>query len=97
MSRLSEAKSYIANCLERMESQPEPEGQKFPRGTRVRIADDLGETMSHFPSGLNATVKYTSAHAFGSKHIDSYCLDIDDYGEVSWYYEHQLTEITDGE
>jgi hypothetical protein len=25
----------------------------------------------------------------------TYCLDIDDYGEVSWYKEHQLTEITD--
>ncbi len=95
MSRLAEAQSYHAACMKRMESRPEPEGQKFPRGTRVRIADDLGKSMDHFLSGRNATVKYTYAHAFGGDHVKTYCLDIDDYGEVSWYNEDQLTEITD--
>jgi hypothetical protein len=98
MSRQDEAKSYVAGCLERMKTKPEPEGQKFPIGTRVRIADDLGKSMDHFPGkGCLATVKHTYAHAFGGGDDDAkeYCLDIDDHGEVSWYEEHQLTEITD--
>jgi len=97
MSRLAEAKAYTAACMERMKSRPEPKGQKFPAGTRVRIADDLGSAMDHFPSGRNATVKYTYAHAYGpcERGVKSYCLDIDGRGQVSWYYEHQLTEITD--
>lgn len=94
MSRFAEAQSYTASCMERMKSRPEPVGQKFPVGTRVKIADDLGKSMGHFPSG-DATVKYTFAHAFGGNDVTSYCLDIDGIGEVSWYYEHQLTEIMD--
>jgi hypothetical protein len=50
--------------------------------------------MAHFQSGVNATVKNTYAHAYGGDDVKSYCLDIDDYGEVSWYEEHQLTAIT---
>ena len=100
MSRLAEAQAYHAACMKRMESLPEPEGQKFPRGTRVRIANDLGSMMDHFPGkGCNATVMYTHTHAFNARNypagVKSYCLDIDDYGEVSWYEEHQLTEIQD--
>ena len=49
--------------------------------------------MSHFRSGVLATVKYTYAHAYGGDDVTSYCLDIDDYGKVSWYEEHQLTKI----
>ena len=95
MNRLAEANSYVAACLKRMESKPEPEGQKFPIGTRVRIADDLGPTMSHFPSGVNATVQYVYAHAYGGSDVRSYCLNIDGRGSSAWYYERQLTEITE--
>jgi hypothetical protein len=49
--------------------------------------------MSHFQGGVNATVKYTYAHAYGGDDVKSYCLDIDNHGEVSWYEEHQLTAI----
>ena len=95
MSRLAEAQSYHALCMERMKSKPEPEGQKFPVGTRVRIADDLGKSMAHFPSGMNATVEYTYAHAYGGDDVKSYSLIIDGRGSSAWYCEHQLTEITD--
>jgi len=95
-SRIDEAKSYTANCLARMGNKPEPEGQKFPIGTRVRIADDLGKSMSHFRgAGRNATVEHTYAHAFGGDDVKSYFLDVDDVGSNGWYHEHQLTEITD--
>jgi len=83
-----------AQAMSDIATKPEPKGQKFPIGTRIRIADDLGTPMSHFPKELDATVKYTYAHAFGGKDVKSYCLDIDGYGQVAWYFEHQLTEIT---
>ena len=79
--------------LDRVETTPTPKGQKFPCGSRVRIADDLGPYMHHFESGCNAAVKYTYAHAYGGDNCHSYCLDIDGVGEVSWYEEHQLTAI----
>lgn len=94
MSRLTEAQFYPA-CMERLESQPEPEGQKFPVGTHVRITDDLGRGMKHFPSGCNATVEYTYAHAFDGDNVNAYSLNVDNYGSLAWYFESQLTEITD--
>ena len=92
-TRLEQAKSIHAAGMGRVANEPEPDGQLFPCGSRVRIADDLGEFMSHFESGKNATVKYTYAHAFGGGNVKSYCLDIDGVGQVSWYYEYQLTAI----
>ena len=72
-------------------TSPAPAGQKFPIGSRVHIAEDLGSSMSHFQSGKDATVRYTYAHAYGGGNIKDYCLDIDGYGEVSWYQESQLS------
>tara|TARA_Y100000310_G_scaffold214597_1_gene215488 strand:+ start:154 stop:447 length:294 start_codon:yes stop_codon:yes gene_type:complete len=91
--RHAEAKSVYEAGMQRVRDTPEPEGQKFPCGSRVRIADDLGQSMSHFVSGVDATVVHTYAHAFGGKDVKSYCLDVDGYGETAWYYEHQLTAI----
>lgn len=87
------AKSIYNQGLKNVKEKPIPKGQKFPPGTRVRICDDLGPCMSHFESGVNATVKYTYAHAYGGGDVKSYCLDIDNYGETSWYNEWQLTEL----
>jgi hypothetical protein len=67
--------------------------QKFAIGSRVRIIKNLGPSMPHFPSGKNATVKYTYAYVYGGNDYKSYCLDVDDIGEVSWYYEQQLKSI----
>ncbi len=79
--------------LKQVRDTPEPKGQKFPAGARVKIADDLGETMVGFVSGKMATVEYTYAHAFGGDDVKSYSLNIDGVGSSAWYYEHQLTLI----
>jgi hypothetical protein len=90
-ARLIAAMGIYAAGLARVASSSEPKGQKFPNGSRVRIADDLGSSMRHFTSGVGATVCYTYAHAYGGRDVKSYCLDVDGRGRVSWYYEHQLT------
>jgi len=85
---------------------PVPKGQKFKPNTLVFIAKKLGASkrhfnMDHFEKGVPALVRYTYAHAY--PHIDkdnvkSYCLLVrvakNNWYEISWYYEHQLTEIT---
>lgn len=93
MNRL-EAAEHHAQAMERVRSAPVPDNQKFAPGDRVRIVDDLGPAMTHFKSGVNATVEYTYAHAYGGDNVDSYSLIIDDYGSVAWYHECQLSLIT---
>lgn len=82
---------FYQESMERVRSTPEPEGQKFPVGSRVMISADLGPYMSHFPSGKSATVAHTYAHAYGGTNVKSYSLDVDGYGNCSWFYEEQLT------
>lgn len=91
--RHAQARAVYERGLARVQNQPMPDGQAFPVGARVRIADDLGSAMRHFPSGRFATVVHTYAHAFGGDDVKSYCLDIDDIGQHSWYDEHQLTLV----
>jgi len=93
MSRLTDATGMYQMGLARVKNDPIPKGQKFPPGTRVHIAEDLGPWMSHFESGVDATVEYTYAHAYGGDNINSYSLDVDGHGSIAWYYENQLTEI----
>jgi hypothetical protein len=88
--RHRQAQKFFEAGQQRIKTSPVPKGQKYAPGTRVRIVDDLGPGMSHFPSAKDATVKYTYAHAYGGDDVKSYCIDIDGMGEVSWYYEHQL-------
>ena len=91
MTKDERAKYVYQNGLSRVRNTSQPKGQKFSIGDRVFIAKDLGKYMSHFPSGEWATVMYTYAHAYGGNNIKSYCLNIDNHGKVSWYYEHQLS------
>jgi hypothetical protein len=79
----------LANVCER----PEPTGQKFSVGSRVKIADDLGESMRHFPAGKLATVEFTYAHAYGGGDNKSYSLNVDGIGSIAWYHEEQLSGI----
>jgi len=68
--------------------------QKFPTGTRVRIANELPIYMRHFDGkGELATVIYTYAQAYGGYDYKSYCLDIDGLGITSWYEENLLTKV----
>jgi hypothetical protein len=92
--REAEAQAYFEQALQRVANTPEPEGQKFPNGSRVLIANDLGETMAHFGGkGKKATVQFVYAHAFGGDNVKSYSLNVDGLGSCAWYYEHQLTAI----
>jgi hypothetical protein len=90
---LAEAQAYHAQAMKRVQNTSEPKGQKFPCGSRVRIADDLGPYMKHFPKGRQATVVHTYAHAYGGNDVKQYQLDVDGCGEVAWYNEHQLIVV----
>ena len=90
-TREQAAMSYYDQGMRRVKETRPPAGQKFMPGTRVRIAHDLGRSMGHFPSGKTGTVNYTYAHAYGGTNTLSYSIDVDGVGDVSWYYEHQLT------
>lgn len=65
---------------------------KFRHGDRVKIADDLGPHMSHFPSGCEATVIHLEWKHYGNKPAD-YGLYIKGHGDAAWYHEQQLTLI----
>lgn len=94
--RAAEANSYVAAAEQWVKDSPPPSGQKFAIGSRVRIADDLGAAMRHFPHGQDATVLYTYAHAFKCddlRSLSQYALDIDGLGFNAWYDEDQLTAI----
>lgn len=90
-----QARAISAAADIRIKTTPPPVAQKYPPGSRVRIADDLGPTMRHFPHGREATVLHTYAHAFGGDDVQSYALDVDGRGFVAWYYERQLTAVAD--
>ena len=67
--------------------------QKFKNGDLIRIAKDLGSSMSHFTSDCDAIVIGSYADKFGGDNTTSYTLHVKGHGEASWYYEHQLTLI----
>lgn len=81
--------------------------QKFKRGSRVRIADEMPPSMRHFHCGVEAIVEYTYGQK--AKHdrryspsgdFESYSLLLFDkeggiFGGVSWYPESTLTLISD--
>ena len=88
-----EAMRYHKASMQRVKDTAPPERQKFKPGARVKIAENLGHHMSHFPSGTEATVHHTYAHAYQRKDersLRQYCLDVDGHGLVSWYNEDQL-------
>ncbi len=71
--------------------------QLFHRGDVVKVADDLGPSMSHFyGAGESAFVIGSYFDQFGGSPDSpngghSYTLMFPTHGEVSWYYESQLT------
>lgn len=96
--RFEEAKAILAAGMARVRNTPEPAGQKFRNGSFVWIAKDLGDSMRHFENDRPARVEHTYAHAFGGQDVESYSLLIRGEAKwysVSWYYESQLTPITD--
>jgi hypothetical protein len=69
-----------------------PKNQKFPNGSRIMIIDKLSYSMSHFPSGVLATVESACDTGQGIK----YSLNVDGYGSNSWYHEDQIKTAPDG-
>lgn len=67
--------------------------QKFHKGDWVRVAKDLGPSMSHFTSDCEAIVIGSYADQYGGEDTNSYTLHIEGRGQVSWYYEKQLELI----
>ena len=92
-SRFSDAQKLYAAGLKRVAEGGLPLGQKYPPGGRVRIVDNLGPSMSHFPAGRLATVQYTYAQAYGGDDVDSYSLNIDGLGTHAWYRESHLLPV----
>lgn len=104
-NRYEEAQGYYATGLHRVKTTKAPSGQKFPVGSFVKIAKDLGPNMSHFTSDKFAQVEYTYSHAFppedgyGGKDIKNYSLLIryspSKWSSSAWYMENQLTLVED--
>ena len=88
-NRLAQAKEYHAQGLNRVATTPAPSNQKYPIGTRVRI----NRKARHFFNNKKASILYTYAHAYGGNDTKNYCIDIDGFGQVSWYGEDELTPI----
>lgn len=51
LQRFAEATVHHQAALQTVANTPPPIGQKFEPGARVKIADDLGFGMDHFPAG----------------------------------------------
>ena len=71
--------------------------QRFKRGDKVRVADDLGECRSHFRSGFDAIVMGSYASQCGGTlerdHSNYTLMACDDGNELSWYDGSVLTFI----
>ena len=82
--------------------------QKYLRGHRVKIDDEMPPHMDHFPCGVEAIVDYSYSDAFGyhepncTPKREAYSLlllgDDGSYSEpmlVAWYDQDQLTLVSD--
>jgi hypothetical protein len=70
--------------------------QKFQKGDWVRVAKDLGPSMSHFAADCEAIVVGSYKDQYGGNNIDSFTLHLKGSGQCSWYYASQLTLIESG-
>lgn len=77
----------------------QPKAQKYPKGSIVRIACDLGSHMSHFIKDTFAIVEGTYASMYGGNNVNSYSLIIKypdgKWSECSWYLEKQINLVDD--
>ena len=94
--RNAHAKAYYRTGQERVANTPEPEGQKFPVGSLVKIICDGGQKNK--PGvGEFATVAYVYAHAYGGDggdDVKKYALNIDG-NRWYWYDESQLERVSE--
>jgi len=90
----------IANELNKKPPKDNLFNQKFHRGARVKVCDEMPPDMSHFPSGFEAIVNYTYGQKFWGDDANSYCLIVlndkrEPINEIAWYCENQLTLVDD--
>ncbi len=72
--------------------------QLYHHGDRVKLADDLGPSMRHFPgAGQEAYVEASYHDQFGGSGDHCYTLMMLDGSGISWYYERQLTLVKAGD
>ncbi len=96
---VKEADALVKGFLKEEEARK----QKFKKGDLVRIAKNLGQSMSHFRSDCEAIVigsyadRDTCQSAVDPNHFKEYTLFIEGVGTSSWYKEDQLTLIKSGE
>lgn len=74
--------------------------QKFLIGQKVHIAKDLGSSMRHFTSDVDAIVLYSYNDRYGGGNTNQYGLGIlGKNGKIkfcsSWYWANQLTLMSD--
>lgn len=70
--------------------------QKFHKGDLIRVAKDLGQSMSHFTNDCDAIVMGSYYDFYGGSPESKnhqYQLHIKNHGTCSWYNESQLTLI----
>lgn len=90
-----EAQAIYQAGLQKVATTPMPKGQKFPPGSRVRIADN--GNVYWRARGKLATVEHTYAHAYWGDNIKSYALTVDDLGSVAWFDESDLTALVENQ
>lgn len=64
--------------------------QKYKKGDRVWIKKGLSQGKRDFKSGCYATIIHSYAESYGGNNFKSYNIDIDNFGIVAWYEEHEL-------
>lgn len=70
--------------------------QQFQKGDLVHVAKDLGPSMSHFTSDVDAIVIGSYADQYGGRNRQDYTLHLKGHGECSWYHGSQLTLLERG-
>ena len=72
---------------------------KFRMFSFVRVTREMPPHMSHFHSAFDAIVKGTYSQLYGGDNNKQYSLYIVENGKVvgnvSWYYEDQLTLLSE--
>jgi hypothetical protein len=91
--------SWHSDCIKAYRASSAYALQKFHKGDWVRVAKDLGSTMSHFESDCEAIVigSYADQYpGFDSENTHDFTIFIKGRGQVSWYGGNQLILIETG-
>lgn len=93
---------YAAAVYEQYKRPPKEDhpNQKFPRGSRVKVCDEMPPWMTHFPSGFEAIVEYSYAQKYGGDDVTDYSLiqlsnENQPINGIAWYKSDQLTLLDD--